>query len=62
MTWLLDTDILSEVQRPRPDENVISFLHTTDEDRLFVSVISIAELHRGVALKPDGKAKRQLDV
>ena len=39
-----------------------SVLHETDEDRLFVSVITLGELRRGVALKADGRAKSALDT
>ncbi len=48
--------------RPRPDPRVASFLHEADEDRLFLSVITLAELRRGVSLKADGKAKRALET
>ena len=36
------------------EPQVMAFLHETDEDRLFVSVIVLGELRRGVALKADG--------
>jgi toxin FitB len=43
---LLDTNVLSEVRRPAPDLNVLSWLDAVDEDRVFISVASIAELRR----------------
>ena len=61
MSFLIDTNVISELARPIPDPRVISFLHETDEDRLFVSVITLGELRRGVALKADGRAKSALD-
>jgi predicted nucleic acid-binding protein len=48
--------------RPRPDAKVVAFLHEADEDRLFLSVVTLAELRRGIALKADGKAKRTLEA
>ena len=61
MSFLIDTNVISELTRPNPDPRVVSFLHETDEDRLFVSVITLGELRRGVALKADGRAKSALD-
>ena len=62
MNFLIDTNVISELTRPRPDPRVVAFLHQADEDRLFLRVITLAELRRGVALKPDGKAKQALEV
>ena len=61
MSFLIDTNVISELTRPNPDQRVVSFLHETDEDHLFVSVITLGELRRGVALKADGRAKSALD-
>jgi predicted nucleic acid-binding protein len=58
MNLLIDTNVISEMTKPRPDPRVVAFLHETD--RLFLSVVTLAELTRGVAMKSDGKAKRVL--
>ena len=60
MRLLLDTNVLSEVTKPRPDEGVMSWLHGLDEDRTFISVISIAEIRRGVALMDAGRRRDAL--
>ena len=60
MNYLLDTNVLSEPLRPRPDSAVLDWLEHTDEDRLFISVIQIAELSRGVALLPEGRKQDRL--
>jgi predicted nucleic acid-binding protein len=57
---LLDTNILSEVTKPRPDERVLQWLHGLDEDRTFISVVSIAEIRRGVALMDNGRKRDAL--
>jgi len=57
---LLDTNVLSEVTKPRPDERVLQWLHGLDEDRTFISVISIAEIRRGVALMDTGRKRDAL--
>lgn len=62
MNILIDTTVISEMTRPRPDPRVAAFLHETDEDRLFLSVVTLSELSRGVALKSDGKTKRALEA
>ena len=57
MNLLLDTNVLSEVQRPLPSPKVLAWLDTIDEDRAFISVASIAELRRGIALLEDGRRR-----
>jgi predicted nucleic acid-binding protein len=47
VSFLLDTNVVSEWVRPQPDRNVISWLAAVDEDRVFISVISFAEIRRG---------------
>ncbi|OSJ36806.1 VapC toxin family PIN domain ribonuclease [Bradyrhizobium japonicum] len=60
MNVLLDTNVLSEVRRPAPDPKVLAWLDTIDEDRAFISVASIAELRRGIALMDDGRRREAL--
>lgn len=60
MNLLLDTNVLSEVQRPVPEPKVLEWLDTVDEDRVFISVASIAELRRGVALMDAGRRRAAL--
>jgi predicted nucleic acid-binding protein len=61
MRLLLDTNVLSEVTKPRPAEGVLNWLHGLDEDRTFISIISIAEIRRGVALMESGRKRDALD-
>ena len=60
MNLLLDTNVLSEVQRPAPAPKVLAWLDSVDEDRAFISVASIAELRRGIALLDDGRRRAAL--
>jgi predicted nucleic acid-binding protein len=60
MKVLLDTNVLSEVRRPAPEPKVLAWLDTIDEDRAFISVASIAELRRGIALMEDGRRRAAL--
>jgi hypothetical protein len=59
--FLLDTNVLSEPLRPEPHPNVIAWLDATDEDRLYISVILIAELSHGISLLREGKKRRRLE-
>ncbi|MBX9778667.1 MAG: type II toxin-antitoxin system VapC family toxin [Xanthobacteraceae bacterium] len=62
MTFLLDTNVVSEWVRPRPDAGVINWLADTDEDRIFLSVVSLAELRSGIAVLPAGRRRERLDT
>ncbi len=62
MNYLLDTNVLSEVQRPRPDPHVLAWLDQVDEDRVFLSVASVGEIARGVAQLEDGRRKSALQL
>ena len=60
MRVLLHTNVLSEVRRPQPDPRVLAWLDVLDEDRSFISVVSIAEIRRGVALMDTGRRRDAL--
>lgn len=60
MNFLLDTNVLSEVRRPVPDRRVIGWLDTVDEDRVFISTASLAELQRGIELLDAGRRRTAL--
>ncbi|HEY6249364.1 MAG TPA: type II toxin-antitoxin system VapC family toxin [Candidatus Angelobacter sp.] len=61
MSFLLNTNVISEPLRPHPDSNVITWLASADEDRLFISVVTLAELHSGVERLPAGAKRRRLE-
>ena len=60
MRLLLDTNVLSEVTKPRPEDRVLAWLDELDEDRSFISVVSIAEIRRGVVLMSNGRKRDAL--
>jgi toxin FitB len=60
VTYLLDTNVLSEVRRPQPDHRVMTWLDTADEDRLFITVLSLAEIQHGIALLPQSRKREVL--
>ena len=61
MKFLLDINVLSEPLRPEPDPHVVAWFDSADEDRLFISVIAIAELSHGVSLLPTGRKRQRLE-
>lgn len=61
MNYLLDTNVVSEWVKPRPDSGLVAWLAEIDEDRVFLSVVTLAELRHGIARMPDGDRRRRLD-
>jgi hypothetical protein len=59
--WLLDTNILSELRRPRPDSNVVSFVASKPLDLLFVSVVTFAEIRFGIEGVADATRRAELN-
>jgi len=60
LNYLLDTSAVSEVVKPKPDPAVIEWLTQADEEALFLSVLTIGELEKGVAKLADGKRRTRL--
>ena len=60
MNYLLDTCVISELVRPIPDKNVIHWLSHTPSERLFLSVITIGEIRKGITKLPESKKKNHL--
>ena len=61
MSFLLDTNVVSEWVKPRPNAGVVAWLAEADEDRIFVSVITLAELRYGIERLAAGHRRRRLD-
>jgi hypothetical protein len=60
VTYLLDTTAVSEALKPRPDPGVASWLEEVDEDRTYLSVLTIGELRRGVERLAPGRRQQRL--
>ncbi len=61
MSFLLDTNVVSEWTRPRPNPGVVEWLSQVDEDEVFLSVVTFAELRHGIERLPAGARRRRLD-
>jgi predicted nucleic acid-binding protein len=60
--FLLDTNVISEVVRPRPEPLVLEWLEAADESLLYLSVLTLGEIRKGLALLPQGKRRTQLET
>lgn len=49
--WLLDTMVISELRKRTPDSNVVAWLSSAPEKSLFLSVVTVSEIQRGIVLQ-----------
>ena len=61
MNFLLDTNAVSEWVKPQPNPGLIGWMAAADEDRIFISVVSLAELHYGVERMPASRRRSRLE-
>ena len=59
--WLLDTNIVSELRRPRPEPRVVAFVAAQPLDRLFLSVVTLAEIRFGIERVSDAGRRADLN-
>jgi toxin FitB len=62
LSFLLDTNVVSEWVKPHPNLGVIAWLDEVDEDRTFLSVATVAELRYGIDRLPLGKRRTRLHL
>lgn len=62
MSFLLDTSVISELVKPAPDEHVIEWLNRTDEASLYLSVLTIGEIEKGIAKLPASSRREKLET
>ena len=60
MKYLLDTCVISEIMRSKPSGKVIRWIKSQDESSLFISVLTIGELHKGIEKLDQSKRKEEL--
>jgi hypothetical protein len=60
--WLLDTSILSELRRPKPEPKVLEFIASQPLDLLFVSAVTLAEIRFGIELASDASRRAELNT
>lgn len=60
--FLLDTNVISELIKPRPEANVTTWIDTTDESLLYLSVLTLGEIQRGIASLPQSRRRATLEA
>ena len=60
--FLLDTNVISELVRPRPEANVTAWIERTDESLLYLSVLTLGEIRRGIAVLPQSRQRATLEA
>lgn len=60
MKYLIDTCVISEMIRPFPNEQVTGWIRSRDEKALFLSVLTLGEIHKGISKLPESKKKNDI--
>jgi toxin FitB len=60
VSFLLDTNVVSEWVKPLPNPGVIAWTADVDEDRVFLSVVTLAEVRYGIERMPPGSRHKRL--
>ena len=61
MSYLLDTNVVSESERESPDANVLKWLDETDPTDVYLSALTVGEIKKGSAKLPAGKRKAHIE-
>ena len=59
---VLDTNVVSELARPAPNQAVIDWVDAQDSSSLVLTALTAAEVRAGVALMPEGRRKRDVGL
>ena len=61
MSYILDTNVISELVAIQPDPSVIGWIENVDPEAVYLSVITIGELKKGIAKMPNSRRKTALE-
>ncbi|WP_456324414.1 PIN domain-containing protein [Desulfonauticus submarinus] len=62
MRYLLDTCIIAELVKPKPNNNVVNWLRLQDENQLYLSVLTLGEISKGIEKVKDEFRKKRLHL
>lgn len=62
MKHILDTCVISELAARQPNPNVVEFIDSLDPDDVYLSVIAIGEIAKGIEKLPKSKRKQELHI
>ena len=60
--FLLDTNVISDLIRPRPDPRVVRWVEATDEALLYLSVLTLGEIRKGIAALENASRRARLEA
>ncbi|GAB4432121.1 MAG: type II toxin-antitoxin system VapC family toxin [Chloroflexi bacterium OHK40] len=60
MNYLLDTNVISELVARRPEQRVVAWVDGLEDERLYLSVITIGEIRKGIAKLPPSPRREDL--
>lgn len=60
MRYLLDTNIISNIAKPKPSGTLLEWMSEQSDEDLYIASLTLAEIRRGVLGKPPGKPRDQL--
>jgi hypothetical protein len=60
MSYLLDTNVISELVRPKPSKSVLAWFENIPSDALHISVLTLGEIRKGVEHMPNGARREKL--
>jgi toxin FitB len=61
MAWLLDTNVLSELRRPKPERKVVEFVASRPLNQLYISAVTLAEVRFGIELLAEPNRRAELN-
>lgn len=60
MSYLIDTNVLSELRRRTPDDRVVAWMQARPRQSLYLSVLTLGEIRKGIERLDDGTRRQQL--
>ena len=60
--YLLDTNVVSELRKPRPHGGVVAWLESLDDAQLYVSAVTLGEIQAGIELTREQDAQKALEI
>src|SRR5258708_32123393 len=61
MSFLLDTNVVSEWMKPQPNAGLVEWLNNVDEDRVFISVVTLTAIRHGIERMATGNRRKNLE-
>jgi hypothetical protein len=59
--WLLDTNVISELKKPRPNSSVLAWIEKQNFESLLTSVVCMSEIVSGIQAQPDAAKQNSLN-